>query len=244
MKTLLSIALAVAVSGGLTVANAADPYPPSGYEAYDPPRQLPSASFFDTDGATLSLDDFRGEVVVLNFWATWCGPCQREMPTLNVLQKRLGDKGLEVVAVSLDAKGVPAVKDFFAEKDIGALAIYNDPKWEAFKSLTTPNSGLPYTIVLDKSGAALGEVVGPATWHGPSVEQFLSDIIAEKEAALRPANESLSPPPILLAQSGDSANTDPGILYPSPLPLPLPEDGPVGSPYSRGQCSGHAVPNI
>ncbi|MGR4001239.1 MAG: TlpA family protein disulfide reductase [Alphaproteobacteria bacterium] len=236
-------------------ADAADPYPPSGYEAYDSPRQLPETSFLDANGNTLSLEDFRGEVVVLNFWATWCGPCQREMPTFNLLQKRLGDSGLEVVAVSLDAKGVPAIEDFFAENEITDLGIYNDPGWDAFKALTTANSGLPYTILLDKKGRALGEVVGPATWHGPSVEEFLSDIIADEEAENRVPSGQLTEA-VFLAQSGaqsggvgGSANLDQSpqeggegstVIYPVPA-----EHAPVGPSHSRGQCSRrNAFPNI
>jgi len=77
------------------------------------PREVPAISFRDTQGQTLSLSDFRGRVVLVNIWATWCVPCREEMPALDRLQGKLGGTDFEVVALSVDRAGMNAVEGFF-----------------------------------------------------------------------------------------------------------------------------------
>src|SRR3546814_14258724 len=84
---------------------------------HDSPRDLPDLQFKDGSGKPVSLADFRGRVVLLNLWATWCGPCREEMPTLDRLQATLGGPDFEVFALSIDRAGIGAVDAFFA--DIG-----------------------------------------------------------------------------------------------------------------------------
>jgi thiol-disulfide isomerase/thioredoxin len=126
------------------------------------PKPVPELTFLDAEGNEVALADFRGEVVVLNLWATWCAPCRREMPSLDRLQAQYGDDGLEVVALSLDRGDVGKVRDFFAELGIASLAVYQDPQARAGRELGAP--GLPTTIVIDRAGQEVGRLLGPAEW--------------------------------------------------------------------------------
>jgi thiol-disulfide isomerase/thioredoxin len=94
---------------------------------FDQPHALPEVRFQDDQGRDLTLVDFQGRVVVLNVWATWCLPCRKEMPTLDRLQARLGGKDFLVVALSIDRKGVEAVRGFYQEIGVENLTIYVDP---------------------------------------------------------------------------------------------------------------------
>ena len=85
---------------------------PGGFAVHETPRPLPDIQFENGQGEAMSLADFRGKVVLLNIWATWCAPCRREMPTLERLQATLGGPDFQVVALSLDRKGLPVVQEF------------------------------------------------------------------------------------------------------------------------------------
>jgi thiol-disulfide isomerase/thioredoxin len=142
--------------------------PPSklgGVENFIPARevlQAPATSFLDANGARLNLERFRGKVVVLNLWATWCTPCIAEMPMLDRLQQQLEGLDVVVVALSLDAGGPNVVRAFYKEHGIEHLGIYVDPTMRAqsdFKVI-----GLPTTILIDRKGRDRGRLVGPAEW--------------------------------------------------------------------------------
>ena len=110
----------------------------------------------------VNLDRFRGKVVVLNLWATWCTPCVAEMPMLDRLQQQLKDVDVVVVALSLDRGGPNVVKAFYEEHGIEHLGVYVDPSMRAqsdFKVI-----GLPTTILIDREGRDRGRIVGPAEW--------------------------------------------------------------------------------
>lgn len=142
------------------------------------PRPVPELTFFDGAGNEISLADFRGEVVVLNLWATWCAPCRREMPSLDRLQARFGGDGLEVIALSLDRGDVAKVREFYDELGISSLAIYHDPEARAGRELGAP--GLPTTILIDRNGQEVGRLLGPAEWDS-------EEAIAVIQALMGPA---------------------------------------------------------
>ena len=131
------------------------------------PRALEPFEFQDAGGATRTLADFRGKVVLLNVWATWCAPCRKEMPTLDHLQARLGGKTFDVVALSIDRDGVPAVKRFFAETKVHSLAIYVDPTSGATEKLAA--IGVPTTLLIDAQGREIARWTGPAEWDSDEV---------------------------------------------------------------------------
>jgi thiol-disulfide isomerase/thioredoxin len=142
------------------------------------PKPVPELTFFDVDGNEVSLADFRGEVVVLNLWATWCAPCRREMPSLDRLQAKYGGDGLEVIALSLDRGDIAKVRAFFDELAISNLAVYQDPKGRAGRELAAP--GLPTTVVIDRAGQEVGRLLGPAEWDS-------ADALALIQSLLRPS---------------------------------------------------------
>jgi thiol-disulfide isomerase/thioredoxin len=138
-------------------------------------RALPALAFADGKGRPVSLADFRGKVVLLNVWATWCPPCREEMPSLDRLQKALAGPGFEVVALSIDAGGAAVVEQFYKEVGIGSLAIYVDPAMRAAGQLRTP--GVPTTLLIDAAGRELGRHAGPASWDDADVVKLISSYV-------------------------------------------------------------------
>ncbi len=135
------------------------------------PKPLPEIRFQDETGRALTLADFKGRVVLLNVWATWCTPCREEMPALDRLQAKLGGPGFEVVTLSIDREGIAAVKRFFSDVGVRALKLYNDPSGDAANKLGT--IGIPTTILVDRSGREIGRRVGPAQWDGAAAVDYI-----------------------------------------------------------------------
>jgi thiol-disulfide isomerase/thioredoxin len=109
--------------------------------------------------------------VLLNVWATWCTPCRKEMPALDRLQQQLGGRDFEVVALSIDRGGNPAVAAFYREMDLRALAVYVDPTSEATSTLRTV--GIPTTLLVDRQGRELWRKTGPAEWDRADFVELL-----------------------------------------------------------------------
>ena len=129
-------------------------------------RVLPPLRFVDADGKATGLGEWRGKVVLLNIWATWCAPCVKEMPALDRVQSSLAAEGLHVVALSIDkgTAALAAVKAFYASHGIRHLSVYNDPEGAAGFELGVP--GVPVTFLLDREGREIGRLVGAAEWDG------------------------------------------------------------------------------
>ena len=132
------------------------------FDLLDPPRALPELRFVDGEGRPLTLADFRGKVILLNIWATWCIPCLREMPTLDRLQAKLGGPRFEVVVLSIDIGGVSVVKKFYRALRLEALGIYVDKTTRARTALGI--TGIPTTLLIDRQGREIGRFAGPAEW--------------------------------------------------------------------------------
>jgi thiol-disulfide isomerase/thioredoxin len=141
------------------------------------PKPAPELSFLDGQGNARSLEDFRGKVVVLNLWATWCAPCRHEMPSLDRLQAALGDEGLQVLPLSLDRGEVSQIEAFYAEVGLPNLDIYHDPKAAAGRAFAA--YGLPTTIVIDREGREIGRLLGPAEWDGEQAMTLIRAVLAE-----------------------------------------------------------------
>lgn len=137
------------------------------YNFYSTSHALPEIRFENAEGKPLTLADFRGKVVLLNIWATWCSPCREEMPSLDRLQAKLGGPDFEVVALSIDHGGIPAVRKFFDEVGIKRLALYVDPSGQAISTLGA--IGVPTTLMIDRAGRELWRVAGPVEWDQSNV---------------------------------------------------------------------------
>jgi thiol-disulfide isomerase/thioredoxin len=145
---------------------------------HDAPRALLSPPFSDAEGRTLTLEDFRGKVVLLNVWATWCVPCREEMPTLDALQARLGGDAFRVVALSIDRAGLLPVRRFYDEIGIRHLPIYLAEDLRTMFALAV--LGLPTTILIDRQGRELARLSGPAEWDSPEAVAFFETVIARE----------------------------------------------------------------
>lgn len=135
------------------------------------PQPLGDLGFENEKGHRLTLIDFRDKAVLLNIWATWCVPCREEMPALDRLQQKLGGQNFEVVALSIDSGGVPAVKRFYEATGVRSLAIYVDPSMRATSSLHVV--GVPTTVLIDRKGREIGRHTGPAQWDGEEALQAI-----------------------------------------------------------------------
>ena len=135
------------------------------------PKVIPELRFVDATGRAKTLADFRGKVVLLNVWATWCEPCREEMPTLDRLQARLGGDRFQVLALSVDQQGAPVARKFYDEVAIKALALYVDPTAKAAFVLNAP--GLPVTLLVDRNGREIGRHLGAVKWDAPEVVERL-----------------------------------------------------------------------
>ena len=140
------------------------------------PKPLPGVAFMDAEGRPMGLEAFRGKVVLLNLWATWCAPCRKEMPDLAKLEQALGGKDFEVVAVSIDRKGVEASAAFLKETGADSLKLYTDVSARIVTDLKSP--GLPTTLLISRDGREIGRLMGPAEWAAPEAVELVRKAIA------------------------------------------------------------------
>ncbi|MFF0950815.1 TlpA family protein disulfide reductase [Rhizobium leguminosarum] len=176
MKWFLVAALVLALTSPIAAGS------PKNFVFHDAPEPVPALQFTDEAGSPQTLDMFRGKVVLLNVWASWCLPCRKEMPTLDRLQAMLGGSDFEVVALSIDRGGPETVKKFYAETGIQHLATHVDATSQAGFALVS--FGLPTTLLVDPLGRELGRLVGPAEWDAPDMVAFLRSAIALREDGL------------------------------------------------------------
>lgn len=141
--------------------------PPAPLQAGDKAPDFKLTGAFGGEG---KLSDYRGKVVLLNFWATWCAPCIQEMPSLQRLFRGFGGPDFEIVAVSLDAEGATVVQNF-AERNRLEFSLAVDPEkvTESLYGLT----GLPETYLIDGDGVIVEKILGPRDWaSGESVTKI------------------------------------------------------------------------
>ena len=137
---------------------------PLDLSVFDQPPILPEIHFADEESHDLTLADFRGRVVLLNLWATWCVPCRKEMPALDRLQARFDGNDFLVIPLSIDRGGVAPVKRFYQELGLEKLGIYVDPSGKGSRALAIP--GVPTTLLIDRQGREIARKMGPAEWDG------------------------------------------------------------------------------
>ena len=149
------------------------------FEATGGANAAAAIPFYMSDGTSRTLGDFRGSPLVVNFWATWCAPCVREMPALDRLNAAVADDGIRVFALSEDRGGAPIVERFYEENDIRHLPVMIDRGGKVVRALITP--GLPMTVLFDAKGREVGRVVGVAEWDTDETMAFLRTCLASTE---------------------------------------------------------------
>lgn len=138
---------------------------------------VPDMVFNNDKGEQLTIQNWRGKVVLLNLWATWCAPCREEMPALSALQKQMGSSDFEVVAVSVDRKGAEASSAFLIENGVTDLNLYVDKSAQILDDAQA--IGLPTTLLIDRQGREIGRMAGPAKWTDPEALALIRAAIAE-----------------------------------------------------------------
>lgn len=135
------------------------------------PQAMPELRFQTGAGEERTVADWKGRVVLMNLWATWCAPCIKELPDLARLQAELGSSEFEVVAVSVDRTGAAGAQRFLEKTGSTALALYVDPT--ARLANTVGALGLPATILIGRDGREIGRLLGPAEWASDDAKALI-----------------------------------------------------------------------
>jgi thiol-disulfide isomerase/thioredoxin len=139
------------------------------------PYPAPAISLSDTTGQHVELSELNGKLVLVNLWATWCEPCLREMPSLERLQSRIGER-IAVLAVSEDRGGNKTVEPFVAKLGLKSVKVYIDPKSDVGHAFGA--RGLPTSFLIDREGKVLGRVEGAAEWDSPKILGVLEPLLS------------------------------------------------------------------
>ena len=132
-------------------------------------------AFLGEDGDEMTLAAFEGKHVVLNFWATWCAPCRKEMPDLAALQMELGGDDFEVVTIATGRNPRPSMEAFLAEIGVDNLPLHSDERQNLSRSLGV--LGLPVTLILNPEGQEIARLQGDADWHSDSAVAIMKALI-------------------------------------------------------------------
>jgi peroxiredoxin len=146
----------------------------AGIQAVKSGKKAPNFSLADLKGKKSELKHFKGKVVFLNFWATWCGPCKEEMPSMEALYNQFKEKDFVFLAISVDYEGVKPVKEYI-EKQRYTFPVLIDPKCETLDLFEV--KGIPTTFLIDKKGIMIGRAIGPKDWKRPEVISILNLLI-------------------------------------------------------------------
>jgi thiol-disulfide isomerase/thioredoxin len=159
---------------------------PKNFLMHETPEPGVVLRFEDGQAQPRSLADFHGKIVLLNIWATWCPPCIKEIPALDRLVGALSGADVVVVAVSIDRKGIDAVRKAFVDLDVQRLAPYIDRSGQALRSLRA--MGLPTSLLIDREGREFGRAVGPAAWDDAAMIAFFRQTASPEGRSERPSD--------------------------------------------------------
>ncbi|QAX28608.1 TlpA family protein disulfide reductase [Leisingera sp. NJS204] len=187
MRLFRQLSLYMALALGANAAVAADQAQLEGLRedslrrlvVHSEPRDVSAAAFELANGAgTASLEDYQGKVVLLNFWATWCAPCRKEMPQLAELQEEFGGEDFEVLTIATGRNSPAGIQKFFDENGISNLPRHQDPKQALAREMAV--IGLPITVLLDRDGKEVARLLGDAEWNSDSAKEIVKAMIASE----------------------------------------------------------------
>ncbi len=138
-------------------------------------RATSEKTYIREDGSDGQLSDYAGKHVLLNFWATWCGPCRKEMPMLSDLQRELGGEDFEVVTIATGRNSPMGMKKFFEEYGVDNLPLHRDPQAELGREMGV--FGLPVTVILTPDGQEIARMQGEADWSTENAKAILRALI-------------------------------------------------------------------
>lgn len=142
-----------------------------------PIKGSPSAPPFyleDLNGKRVDLKRFKGQIVFLNFWATWCGPCKEEMPSMEALYQKFKERGFVFLTISVDYEDKKKVQEFLS-KHRYTFPVLIDSKCQTLDLYGV--KGIPTTILIDKKGKMIGRAIGPKDWNHPEMVNLLGQLI-------------------------------------------------------------------
>ena len=143
------------------------------------PMRGSNVMFTHENGEQIALDHYEGQYVVLNFWATWCAPCRKEMPQLSALQDALGGDTIAVVTIATGPNPRPAMVRFFDEIGVTNLPLHADPRSSLARDMGV--LGLPVTLILDPTGQEIGRLQGDADWSSESALAIVGALAAARD---------------------------------------------------------------
>lgn len=139
------------------------------------PKPASEVGFETVKGDAISFSDYKGQIVIVNFWATWCAPCRKEMPALNDLGIAFENDGLVVLPIATGRNPPAAIRKFFEEAEIDHLETKLDPKGALARDLGV--FGLPATIILSPSGEEIARMTGDAEWFSQSAQSLTRSLL-------------------------------------------------------------------
>lgn len=148
------------------------------FNIYGVQTELPATKITDEAGKIMTLNDLKGQNLLINFWATWCVPCREEMPELDALQAARGNDDFKVIAISVDRGGLEASRAFLDEIGVQHLDLYYDEKGTLARKMKT--IGYPTTILITKAGKQFGILTGPAHWNSAKAHALIDRLIKDK----------------------------------------------------------------
>ena len=180
MKFLVAAALYMALASGAIAASADIAALREGdmkkLIVHDTPEAVTNASFqLADDAGTATLEDYRGKYILINFWATWCAPCRKEMPMLSALQEEFGGERFEVLTIATGRNSPQGIAKFFKEMKIDNLPRHQDPKQQLASQMGI--FGLPITVIIDPEGREIARLRGDADWTSDSAKAIISRLI-------------------------------------------------------------------
>lgn len=134
-------------------------------------KTLPALFVQRSDGTQVKISDIEDSLVLVNFWATWCAPCRKEMPQLDALAARYQDKNVTIVTLSVDRSGAPKGEKFLDDLAVKHVTRLYDPSYKSARAVALV--GLPTTLLLDENGMEIGRLAGEADWDAPEVHALL-----------------------------------------------------------------------
>ncbi|AUQ69239.1 TlpA family protein disulfide reductase [Phaeobacter inhibens] len=185
MRLLRQLSLYMALTLGANAALAADPAALADMRQGDmkklvlhsAPKPVSSAEFQLADGAgAATLGDYKGKIVLLNFWATWCAPCRKEMPQLSELQEEFGGDEFEVLTLATGRNSPAGIQKFFDDTGITNLPRHQDPRQAVAREMAV--LGLPITVLLNREGEEIARLRGDAEWNSDSAKTIIRALIA------------------------------------------------------------------
>lgn len=137
-------------------------------------QQAPDFTLKDASGKSATLSAYKGRVVMINFWATWCPPCRQEMPSMEELFKEYNKKGFEILAISSDSQGEKIVKPFMEFYELSFSALMDiDGKVHSAYGVTS----IPTTYIVDKNGNIVQRFMGPRDWKSKSTKEMIEKLL-------------------------------------------------------------------